>query len=166
MSKRREFYKLYRDVHKMSRTNAALAAGYPDSIAFRKSTPVRPINFNDAFEQKCMTTSKKVDFLLEAMQAEKVISVEVVGEFTSQGKKVYRNVTVPDWPSRLKAGDMAFKACGHYDKENTSSSDGASAMKNLAQLLQAATDRVSSGMSRVYIRHEPEAIDVGATTCP
>lgn len=117
--------KLYYENRKigMSLENAALAAGYPRSLIEKhtvtgNATSLCPIDFVSEFERKRLTTQNKVDHILSGMNAMRLVSVEVDGETTKNGKKVYQRVEVPDWTARHKYCETMLKLCKHLTPDS------------------------------------------------
>jgi hypothetical protein len=135
MSKDRKLYKLNRQMG-MSKMNAGLAAGFPMSMISRRGieSPA-PFDFVTLFEQRCMTRKKKVDHIIEGLNALKV-SVDKDGNEHSS----------PDWNARYKYTELMLKLCKELDVKDAKES----ATDNLVQLLKDARERVNKeALSRI-----------------
>ena len=134
MSKdRRSVYRVNRKCG-MTRYNAAIASGYSVSLAERRGVPATPTaDFVSLFERKCMTNEKKVEKVLDGMNA------------TKDNK--------PDWPTRYKYTELMFKLCNQLDKKENTSTE---AISNLANVLREARERVNEGLRRIVVQQEPE----------
>lgn len=145
MSNRRQLYKINRQLG-MSKLNAGLAAGFPMSMISRRGleSPA-PADFVMLFERKRMTRQKKVEHILEGMQANKISVDKNGGEHES-----------PDWNARYKYTELMLKLCKEIDVKDAKET----ATDNLVQLLKDARERVNKEALSRIINVTPEECHV------
>lgn len=163
---RRKAYKYNRKIG-MSIVNAAIASGYPRSLAEKhsKRLPV-PLNHNNntdffaLFEQKQMTDIKKVEHAIAGMNATKVISVEVTNERSTRGQRVYVEREVPDWQARHKYFETMLRLCKQLEKGDTTV-NALVLGGNFADQLRMARERATEEMkARLVEERKEDDIDV------
>ena len=154
-------WRLYKENRRigMSIPNATIAAGYPRSLVDKhtKSLPV-PItpggtgtDFFALFEQKKMTDKRKVEHAIEGMHAMKTVSV-ATDETTKAGKKIYREIQVPDWTARHKYYETMLKLCKQMEKSDSGKNNFLFLGDNFANSLREARERSTEEMKERMIR--------------
>lgn len=136
MNSRLELYYKNKKHLGMSRYNALISAGFPDTVADRYRLVEDVPSFIDLFERKGMSDQGKVKHILEGLRAEKVVSVET-DERTAKGQKIYKEVTVPDWTARHKYLETMLKLCRQLDEKQQSNT----VIFDLAERIKEARER-------------------------
>ena len=167
---RRSKYKYNRAVVKMSKMNAATAAGFPSSI-IKKLTSSKSLallsldchpEFNSLFEQKEFTHRKKVDEILSGMKATKII---VVPRSSGNGSET---MEVPDHAMRHKYLDTSLKLCKHYetDEKNgqTYNTQNIYLSENFAERLKQAREQAHDELRMRYRDNPDEVVDIDVDT--
>lgn len=124
---RREEYKKNRQLG-MSRLNAGIRSGYPLSIISRRTAVSKHSNltYNDLFEQRGMTRSERVDYIIRGLSANGTV-------FDKEG----RRHEYEDWGSRIKFLDRMLRLTGDIDEKKQVESS-----TNVIMILQKAQERV------------------------
>ena len=117
----------------MTRTNAAVAAGYSNSIATRRQGKVVVVDFQALFEQKGVTNGKKVEKAIEGMNAMRV-TVDKDG----------RTYESPDWQVRHKWYETMLKLCKQLDAKGGDTN--ILVIGTLAQRIKEARERETEGI--------------------
>lgn len=138
MNARWHNYRVNRQTHRMSKYSAALAAGYPLALAEKHQTTPVPVNFDLLFEQKGLTNLKKVEKILEGINAEKTI-------FDKDGVPH----TTPDWTARLKFIELSLRLCKQLEKDSSSDKSGDVFYFDLAARLNKAREKVKAGLNLI-----------------
>jgi hypothetical protein len=114
MNVRRQLYKKYR-LEGFSGYAAARKAGYSHNTAKNALENLEKRGKGETFDQFLeiagLTDDTLAKHALEGSQAERVIAVES-DDRDPMGKKVYVNVTVPDWATRHKYFETILKLRG------------------------------------------------------
>jgi hypothetical protein len=107
----------------MNQYNAARAAGYSEKYSKQACRVERLVKVSlvDAFERAGLTDKAIVKHALEGLNANKVISCNVISS-NGEGMKDANSMTkdfvdVPDWQSRHKYFDTILNLIGHLKKE-------------------------------------------------
>ncbi len=121
-------YRKNREDLKMSPYDAAISAGYPRSLAEKHQGKTLTAQYANIFAQKGLTRHARAQKLIDGTNAMKV---------------TYDKAGIPhrveDWPTRIKALEVALKLCGDTDDK---AKKGDTFILNLAERMKEARERV------------------------
>jgi hypothetical protein len=108
LTNRQQLYKKNR-IMGMDQRNAARAAGYSEAYAAQacRIERVVKVSLRDAFERAGLTDKKIVEYALEGMQANKVVSANIT--YGDADSKTNDFIDVPDWQVRHKFFETTLK---------------------------------------------------------
>jgi len=136
----------------MSVYNAAIAAGYPQSILKRPNRPNRlqatvptvgegsTTNWLRLFDQKAMTDTKKAEAILDGMKAMKTIVVD------------HELVEVPDHAIRHKNLETMLKLCKQLTTDNKTTNNTLILEGDFAKKMRNARERATEIMKAEFVK--------------